>query len=115
MYFNELAVDTVFWMLHTELDRYWYARERSHSGEPPLEGKDRVFQPLRRSEGAWYGGGRRYGLSELTGKDDLPYRYDRFFRGPPASVATHGAAPPVSAPNGLLCQLHTPLAAPTIN
>ena len=112
-YFNELAVDPVFWMLHAELDRYWYTWERSHTGEPPLTGEDAVFQPLRRSEGRWYGGGRRYQLSQLTGADALPYRYDRIFRGPAASAVTHAAAP-VPAPTGFLCQLHTPLAPPTI-
>jgi hypothetical protein len=90
-YFNELAVDPVFWMLHAELDRYWYTWEQSHADEPPLEDDDALFQPLTRREGAWYGGGRRYRLGALTGPRHLPYRYDSVFRTPAMSAAI---APP---------------------
>jgi hypothetical protein len=55
-YFNELYVDPVFWMLRSEIDRYWYACEEVNNGKPPLEGDDTVFNPLTASEGAWYGG-----------------------------------------------------------
>jgi hypothetical protein len=65
-YFNELAVDPVFWMLHGELDRIWYSWETSHTGVPPPTDEDAVFQPLRPGEGRWYGGGRTYALSELV-------------------------------------------------
>lgn len=74
-YFNELAVDPAFWMLHAELDRWWYTWEQSHTGVPPLAGEDAQFQPLTPQEGTWYGGGRRYSLTELTSTRDLPYRY----------------------------------------
>lgn len=74
-YFNELAVDPVFWMLHTELDRWWYTWEQSHTGMPPVTGEDAVFQPMTAQEGAWYGGGRVYSLSDLTATKTLPYRY----------------------------------------
>lgn len=74
-YFNELAVDPVFWMLHTELDHWWYTWQQSHTGVPQLAGDDAQFQPLTPQEGAWYGGGRLYSLTELTPTRDLPYRY----------------------------------------
>jgi hypothetical protein len=78
-YFNELAVDPVFWMLHGELDRIWYTWETSHTGVPPLAGNDAVFQPLRPEEGRWYGGGRTYSLAELVDHQALAYRYDALF------------------------------------
>lgn len=80
-YFNELTVDPVFWMLHGELDRYWYTWEKTHADEPPLEGDDRSFNPLTASEGAWYGGGKTYTLDDLTAHDALPYVYDVLFDG----------------------------------
>ncbi|MDC0679657.1 tyrosinase family protein [Sorangium atrum] len=80
-YFNELTVDPVFWMLHGELDRYWYTWEKTHADEPPLEGDDRSFNPLTASEGAWYGGGETYTLDDLTAHDALPYVYDVLFDG----------------------------------
>lgn len=79
-YFNELAVDPVFWMLHTELDRWWYTWQQSHTGLPQLTGEDAQFQPLTPQEGAWYGGGRLYSLTELTPTQDLPYRYAEPYR-----------------------------------
>jgi len=78
-YFNELAVDPVFWMLHGELDRIWYTWETTHTGVPGLTGDDAVFQPLRPEEGRWYGGGRTYPLAQLVDHDALAYRYDRLF------------------------------------
>jgi hypothetical protein len=78
-YFNELVVDPVFWMLHTELDRYWYTWETTHAEQPPLAGNDRNFQPLTAEKGAWYGGGKQYNLDELTVHERLPYRYDALF------------------------------------
>jgi hypothetical protein len=83
-YFNELTVDPVFWMLHAELDRYWYTWEQTHAGGPALQGADAVFQPLTRREAARYRGGRAYQLAELVGPAHLPYRYD----------AAAGASPP---------------------
>ncbi|MBV9312888.1 MAG: tyrosinase family protein [Pseudonocardia sp.] len=79
-YFNELAVDPVFWMLHTELDHWWYTWEQSHTDVPQLTGEDAQFQPLTPQEGAWYGGGRLYSLTELTPTRDLPYRYGELYR-----------------------------------
>ena len=79
-YFNELAVDPAFWMLHTELDRWWYTWEQSHTGLPQLTGDDAQFQPLTSQEGAWYGGGRTYPLTQLTATRDLPYRYAEPYR-----------------------------------
>ncbi|MBV8542689.1 MAG: tyrosinase family protein [Pseudonocardiales bacterium] len=79
-YFNELAVDPVFWMLHTELDHWWYTWQRSHTGVPQLTGDDAQFQPLTPQEGAWYGGGHRYSLTQLTPTQDLPYRYAEPYR-----------------------------------
>ena len=104
-YFNELAVDPAFWMLHAELDRYWYTWARSHDGVPSLQGGDAVFQPLTRREGAWYGGGRSYQLGDLVRTRDLPYRYDAVFGGPAASaakapVAQTASAPPISTAAG---------------
>jgi len=78
-YFNELAVDPVFWMLHTELDRWWYTWEQTHTGLPPLSGEDAQFQPLTSQEGAWYGGGRAYSLGDLAPTSTLPYRYAAIF------------------------------------
>lgn len=74
-YFNELCVDPVFWMIHTELDRIWYSWEKTHPGTPPLEGELAVFQPLTAEEGAWYGGGKEYHLEALVDHDRLPYEY----------------------------------------
>jgi hypothetical protein len=78
-YFNELTVDPVFWMLHGELDRYWYTWEKTHADKPPLQGDDGSFNPLTASEGAWYGGGKTYTLDDLTAHDALPYVYDVLF------------------------------------
>ena len=78
-YFNELAVEPVFWMLHNELDRVWYTWSTTHGGIPPLDGPDAVFQPLLPEEGAWYGGGRTYQLAELVDLDALPYRFDALY------------------------------------
>jgi hypothetical protein len=78
-YFNELTVDPVFWMIHGEIDRYWYTWEKSNTDKPPLTGDDAVFNPLLASEGAWYGGGKTYMLDELTAHDSLPYTYDALF------------------------------------
>jgi hypothetical protein len=70
----------VFWMLHGELDRIWYTWETTHSDTPQLEGKDRVFQPLRRKEGRWYGGGRTYTLDQLVDHRAMAYTYDALWR-----------------------------------
>jgi hypothetical protein len=78
--FNELTVDPLFWMIHTELDRWWYTWEQSHTGRPPLTGEDTEFQPVLSKQGAWYGGGRLHTLSELAPTQKLPYRYDDLFR-----------------------------------
>lgn len=78
-YFNELAVDPVFWMLHAEIDRYWATWSQTHSDPPPLQGDDRLFQPLKPDEGAWYGGGKSYTLDELLDEEHLPYHYDALF------------------------------------
>lgn len=78
-YFNELAVDPVFWLLHAEVDRTWYTWESVNSGKPPLTGDDAIFNPLRESEGASYGGGDTYTLDELTDHGWLPYTYDDLF------------------------------------
>jgi hypothetical protein len=78
-YFNELCVDPVFWMLHGELDRIWYSWETTHAGVPPLQGRDAVFQPLRREEGRWYGGGRTYTLNQLVDHQGLAYTYDALY------------------------------------
>lgn len=78
-YFNELTVDPVFWMIHGEIDRYWYTWEEANAGKPPLEGDDAVFAPLRPEEGAWYEGGKSYTLDALTAHDALPYSYDALF------------------------------------
>jgi hypothetical protein len=78
-YFNELCVDPVFWMIHTELDRIWYAWEEHHSDAPPLEGELAVFAPLTADEGAWYGGGKERHLDELVDHDRLPYSYAEGF------------------------------------
>jgi Common central domain of tyrosinase len=79
-YFNELTVDPVFWMLHGELDRTWYTWEEANKGKPPLSGDDALFNPLRESEGAFYGGGKTYTLDELTDHGSLPYSYDQLFK-----------------------------------
>lgn len=78
-YFNELTVDPVFWMLHTELDRYWWTWETTHNEQPALEGNDRIFRPISGDGGAWYGGGKEYNLDELTDRPHLPYSYDKLF------------------------------------
>jgi hypothetical protein len=78
-YFNELAVDPAFWMLHTELDRWWYTWEQSHTDLPQLTGDDAQFQPLTSQEGAWYGGGRTYSLTQLASTQDLPYHYTKLY------------------------------------
>ena len=78
-YFNELAVDPVFWMLHGELDRFWYTWETTHTDVPQLEGEDRVFQPLRAEEGRWYGGGRTYTLDQLVDHQAMAYTYDALY------------------------------------
>jgi Common central domain of tyrosinase len=114
-YFNELAVDPVFWMLHAELDRYWYSWEQSHDTVPALQGADARFQPLTRREAARYRGGRRYELAELTGaRRDLPYRYAATIGpamrpaalGQPAPAAA--AAPALSTAGGPVCRLLSP-------
>jgi hypothetical protein len=79
-YFNELTVDPVFWMLHGELDRIWYTWETTHTGVPPLQDADAVFQPLRPEEGRWYGGGRTYTLDQLVDHQALAYTYDALYR-----------------------------------
>jgi hypothetical protein len=123
-YFNELTVDPVFWMLHAELDRYWYTWEQSHDTGPALQGSDALFQPLTRREGGWYGGGRRYGLADLTGRTrELPYRYDAVFRStsaapaipvmrpaalPPPSPTAAPAPPSLSTAGGPVCRLLSP-------
>jgi hypothetical protein len=116
-YFNELAVDPVFWMLHAGLDRLWYTWERSHTEKPPLQGRDALFQPLRRREGAWYGGGRRYKLGNLTGpRRHLSYRYDTLFEAPPASAPSRFTALASTAltatPRALMCRFRRPHAMP---
>jgi hypothetical protein len=78
-YFNELAVDPVFWMLHGELDRIWYTWETTHTDVPQLEGEDRLFQPLRLEEGRWYGGGRTYTLDQLVDHEAMAYTYDTLY------------------------------------
>ena len=78
-YFNELAVDPVFWMLHGELDRIWYTWETTHTGVPELVGDDRVFQPLRSEEGSWYGGGSTYTLDQLVDHQAMAYTYDALY------------------------------------
>ena len=78
-YFNELCVDPVFWMLHGELDRIWYTWETTHTDMPQLEGADRVFQPLRRKEGRWYGGGRTYTIDQLVDHQAMAYTYDALY------------------------------------
>jgi hypothetical protein len=78
-YFNELCVDPVFWMLHAEIDRYWYTWETNHAGKPPLSGDDAVFAPLTAEEAKWYGGGTTYALDALTDHAGLAYTYDAPF------------------------------------
>lgn len=78
-YFNELTVDPVFWMIHGEIDRYWYTWEKTHAEKPPLSGDLAIFNPLRAEEGAFYGGGKTYTLDELTDHEGLPYTYDALF------------------------------------
>ncbi|MFT3776217.1 MAG: tyrosinase family protein [Minicystis sp.] len=79
-YFQELTVDPVFWMIHGELDRYWYTWEKTHTSKPPLTGDDTIFNPLSADEGAWYGGGATYTLDALTKHDGLPYTYDALWK-----------------------------------
>lgn len=78
-YFNELTVDPVFWMLHGEVDRTWTTWETANSGKPPLTGDDAIFNPIRDTEGAFYGGGATYTLEQLTDHEFLPYTYDKLF------------------------------------
>ncbi|HEY4408738.1 MAG TPA: tyrosinase family protein [Acidimicrobiia bacterium] len=78
--FNELTVDPLFWMIHTELDRWWFTWEQSHTGLPPLTGDDAKFEPLLPQQGAWYGGGRLYSLNDLAPTQNLPYRYAELFK-----------------------------------
>ena len=78
-YFNELTVDPVFFMLHGELDRFWYTWETTHTDTPQLEGEDRVFQPLLAEQGAWYGGGRTYTLDQLVDHQAMAYTYDALY------------------------------------
>jgi hypothetical protein len=78
-YFNELVVDPAFWMLHGELDHIWYTWQETHTELPPLQGDDTIFDPLRPEEGAWYGGGRVWTLSELADRDSLSYGFDRLY------------------------------------
>lgn len=78
-YFNELTVDPVFWMLHTELDRIWFTWETRNDGKPPLEGDDAVFEPMSPASAEWYGGGSTYTLDTLTDHDALPYEYEALF------------------------------------
>jgi hypothetical protein len=78
--FNELTVDPLFWMIYTELDRWWYTWEQSHTGLPPLTGEDTKFQPLTPEPDVWYGGDRRYSLSDLAPTQNLPYCYAELFR-----------------------------------
>jgi hypothetical protein len=123
-YFNELTVDPVFWMLHAELDRYWYTWGQSHAGGPALQGADAVFQPLTRREAARYGGGRAYQLAELADLSKLRYRYDaaagasaqapsQVLTAPsltPSFGALHAAAgaPSISTAGGPVCRLLVP-------
>ena len=123
-YFNELTVEPVFWMLHTELDRYWYTWEQAHAGGPALQGADAVFQPLTRREAARYGGGRAYQLAELTGPANLPYRYDAAagasVQAPPQALSSPrltpslgaanvaAGAPSISTAGGPVCRLLVP-------
>jgi hypothetical protein len=78
-YFNELAVDPVFWMLHADLDRTFYTWQKTHGDAPPLTGDDTIFTPLSSDEGAWYGGGKTYTLDSLMALDTLPYTYDALY------------------------------------
>ena len=78
-YFNELCVDPLFWMLHTELDRYWYTWAQTHDDDPPLDGDDALFHPISEDAGAVYGGGRQYTLDEMTDVESLPFTYDSPF------------------------------------
>jgi hypothetical protein len=78
-YFQELCVDPVFWMIHGELDRYWYTWQKTNTDPPPLTGDDAVFNPLTADEGKWYGGGQTYTLDDLVAIDKLPYGYDKLF------------------------------------
>jgi hypothetical protein len=93
-YFQELAVDPVFWMLHTELDRYWYTWETRHDEKPALTGDDALFQPIGEQSGAWYGGGSEYGLDELTAHAALPYAYDALFTASPSGHDSHSEERP---------------------
>ena len=114
-YFNELAVDPAFWMLHAELDRYWFTWQQSHDSGPALQGADAQFQPLTRREARRYGGGRRYELAELTRIRDLPYRYDAAAGSAirpatlgapvPATASRAAAAPAISTAGAPVCRL----------
>jgi Common central domain of tyrosinase len=78
--FNELTVDPLFWMIHSELDRWWFTWQQSHSELPPLSGEDTEFQPILPEQGKWYGGGHTYSLAGLADFQRLPYRYDKLFK-----------------------------------
>ena len=78
--FNELTADPLFFMIHAELDRWWYTWEQTHTGLPPLSGDDAEFQPIPPDQGARYGGGRLYSLGDLAPTDKLPYRYAELFK-----------------------------------
>lgn len=73
-------MDPVFWMLHGELDRIWYTWETTHTGVPPLQDKDAIFQPLRPEEGRWLARrGRTYTLNQLVDHQALAYTYDALY------------------------------------
>lgn len=74
-YFNELTVDPVFWMIHSEIDRIWYTWEIGHDEAPPLTDEDAVFEPLAHV-GHWYGGGWTFSIDELTDHENLGYTYE---------------------------------------
>ena len=86
--FNELTVDPLFWMIHTEIDRWWFTWEQSHTGQPPLTGEDSQFEPLTPKQGARYGGGRLYTLSELAGTRSSRYA-ELFSASPSPSTSRH--------------------------
>ncbi len=46
----------------------------------PLTGEDTQFEPLSPEQGARYGGGRRYILTDLASTQRLPYRYAELFQ-----------------------------------
>jgi hypothetical protein len=81
-------------MLHTTkgspIGFYWYTWETSHDEKPALTGEDAVFQPI----GAQYGGGREYGLDELTTHAALPYAYDALFSSGSVPASSSASAHP---------------------